>query len=100
MFAATSSVDDAEIYVGDVKFVGTDNVFRLGSVRVEAFSGMASELYELIKDGQVEEYRRVAHKLSRKGVHTADGRTGPLSLQPDGTAMALRILPLRQQRRS
>ncbi|GAA1227513.1 hypothetical protein ACFPWS_41365 [Streptomyces aureus] len=73
---------------------------QLGSVRVEAFLGMSSDLYELIKDGQVEEYRRIAHRLSRKVIHTADGRTGSLSLQPDGTVIAPRILPLRQQRRT
>ncbi|WP_232544331.1 hypothetical protein [Streptomyces buecherae] len=99
VFAATSSVDDAELHVGDTKFVGTDHVFRLGSVRVEAFSGVASELYELLKDGRVEEYRRATYERSKEGAYTTDERTGPLSLQPDGTAMALRILPLRQQRR-
>ncbi|WP_406428725.1 hypothetical protein [Streptomyces sp. NBC_00147] len=34
-----------------MKFVGTDHVFRLGSVRVEAFSGMTENLYKLIKEG-------------------------------------------------
>lgn len=101
VFAATSSVDDAGIYVDDVKFVGTDHVFRLGSVRVEAFSGMTEDLYRLIKEGQVEEYRRVAHELSPnwRSTQKTDGRTSPLSLQPDGTLLALRILPLRAQRR-
>ncbi|MER5439025.1 hypothetical protein [Streptomyces sp. NPDC002790] len=99
VFAATSSVDDAELYVGDTKFVGTDHVFRLGSVRVEAFSGIASELYKPLKEGRVEEYRRTAYERSQEGANTADEHTGPLSLQPDGTAIALRILPLRQQRR-
>ncbi|MFF2410784.1 hypothetical protein [Streptomyces sp. NPDC058092] len=50
-FAATSSVDDADIQVGGTKFVGTDHVFRMGSVRIEAFSGMTEPLYELIKKG-------------------------------------------------
>ncbi|WP_244164659.1 hypothetical protein [Streptomyces silaceus] len=102
IFAATSSVDDAEIYVGGVKFVGTDHVFRLGSVRVEAFSGMAENLYKLIKEGEVERYRRVAHKLSSTwgDIQKAVRRTSPFSLQPDGTVMALRILPIRGQRKS
>ncbi|MCX5339762.1 hypothetical protein [Streptomyces atratus] len=59
-FAATSSVDDADIQVGGTKFVGTDHVFRMGSVRIEAFSGMAEHLYELIKKGRAEEYRQAA----------------------------------------
>jgi hypothetical protein len=101
VFSATSSVDDAEIEVGDVKFVGTDHVFRVGSVRVEAFSGMAEDLYGLIKQGRVEEYRRVAHTL-----HTAQNETGkpsgwngPISFHADGTVMALSILPVRRRSR-
>lgn len=49
-FAATSSVDDADIEVDDTGFVGTDHVFRMGSARIEAFSGMAEDLYGLLKD--------------------------------------------------
>ncbi|MCS0634264.1 hypothetical protein NX801_00995 [Streptomyces sp. LP05-1] len=39
-FAATSSFHDADIEVGDTKFVGTDHVFRMETVRIEALSGM------------------------------------------------------------
>ncbi|MBT2528769.1 hypothetical protein J7E91_26020 [Streptomyces sp. ISL-99] len=43
-FAATSSVDDVDMQVG-----GTDHVFRMGFVRIEALSGIAEHLYELLK---------------------------------------------------
>lgn len=73
------------------------------NVRVEAFSGMAEELYDLIKQGHVEEYRRKAYRLrtawsSRK--LKADGCSGPVSFRPDGTVMALSTLPVRRRRLS
>ncbi|MFJ1549413.1 hypothetical protein [Streptomyces sp. NPDC088246] len=71
-FAATSSVDDADIEVGGTKFVGTDHVFRMGSVRIEAFSGMAEPLYELIKKGRMEEYRQAAFQR-RSTPHNTHG---------------------------
>ncbi|MEU9290251.1 hypothetical protein AB0D57_37835 [Streptomyces sp. NPDC048275] len=99
-FAATSSVDDADIEVGDTKFVGTDNVFRMGTARIEAFSGMDSELYELIKDGRVEEYRQAVYELrsKRRDSHEAGRWNDPISFQDDGTIMALSILPIRKRR--
>lgn len=99
-FSATSSVDDARIRVGDVKFVGTDHVFRMGTVRVEAFSGMAKELYKLVKQGHVEEYRRKAYQLRStwNGGLKASGWNGPVSFHADGTVMALSILPVRGRR--
>lgn len=62
-FSVTSSGDDARIRVGDAKFVGTDHVFCMGNVRIEAFSGVTKELYDLVKQGQVEEDRRQAYQL-------------------------------------
>lgn len=64
-FAATASVHDAHIMTGSTKFVGTDHVFRMETIRIEAFSGMAEDLYDLISNGRVEEYRHAAYKLRR-----------------------------------
>jgi hypothetical protein len=99
-FAATSSIDDADIEVGDTKYVGTDNVFRMGAARIEAFSGMDSGLYELIKDGSVEEYRQAAYELrsKRRDPLAAVKWNAPISFQGDGTVMALSILPIRKRR--
>jgi hypothetical protein len=99
-FAATSSVDDADIEVGDTKFVGTDHVFRMGTARIEAFSGMDSRLYELIKDGGVKEYRQAAYELRSKRHNSHETRkwNGPISFHNDGTVMALSILPIRRRR--
>jgi hypothetical protein len=99
-FAATSSIDDADIEVGDTKFLGTDNVFRMGAARIEEFSGTDSGLYKLIKDGSVEEYRQAAYELRSKRHHShAAGKwNDPISFQDDGTVMALSILPIRKRR--
>jgi hypothetical protein len=100
VFAATSSTDDAEIEVGDTTFVGTDHVFRMASVRVEAFSGMARGLHELLKEGRVEGYRQLAYELRTgwRGAAGADGSRGSVSFHSDGTVMALSILPVRKRR--
>lgn len=99
-FAATSSFHDADIEVGDTKFVGTDHVFRMETVRIEAFSGMVPELYELIRYGRVEEYRQSAYELrSKMNTTDATGKwNGPISFHGDGTVMALSILPIRRRR--
>ncbi|WP_328829056.1 hypothetical protein OHT77_15675 [Streptomyces sp. NBC_00252] len=99
-FAATSGYHDADIEVGDTKFVGTDHVFRMETVRIETFSGMIPELYELIRDGRVEEYRQAAYELRSK-MNTTDAAgkwNGPISFHGDGSVMALSILPIRRRR--
>ncbi|MFE4800664.1 hypothetical protein ACFRFL_38150 [Streptomyces sp. NPDC056708] len=98
-FAATSSVDDADIQVGGTKFVGTDHVFRMGSVRIEAFSGMTEHLYELIKKGRVEKYRQAAFqsRSTPQDPHGTGRWNGPISFHDDGTVMALSVLPIRRR---
>ncbi|KAB8163890.1 hypothetical protein FH609_018735 [Streptomyces sp. 3MP-14] len=93
-FAGASSVRDAEHQLGQHRYVGTDQVFRLGGRRVEAFSGMAKELYAPLARGEVEEYRRRAYELrdSWPRTTTVEG-WGPASFGTDGTVMALRLLP-------
>ncbi|WP_371551287.1 hypothetical protein OG266_38060 [Streptomyces sp. NBC_00554] len=99
-FAATSSVHDAHIMIGGTKFVGTDHVFRMETVRIEAFSGMAEDLYDLISNGRIEEYRHAAYKLRSdwNGTNAARHWNGPISVHEDGTVMALSVLPIRRRR--
>ncbi|MFD9794018.1 hypothetical protein ACFWXK_24065 [Streptomyces sp. NPDC059070] len=98
-FAATSSSHDAEITVGGRKLVGTDHVFRMETVRIEAFSGMDADLYGLISEGRVEEYRRAAYELRSALPSPEEARkwNGPISFHEDGTVMALSILPVRRR---
>jgi hypothetical protein len=100
-FAAASSSHDAEITVGGRRFVGTDHVFRMETVRIEAFSGMDASLYGLIEDGHVEAYRQAAYEL-RSALPDAEAPgkwNGPISFHDDGTVMALSILPVRRRNR-
>ncbi|WP_052869433.1 hypothetical protein [Streptomyces niger] len=93
-FAGSSSVHDASHRFGSTTFVGTDHVFRLGGVRVEAFSEMAEELYDLLADGEVEQYRRRTYALRNDWPsETTAPCWGPASFREDGTVMALRVLP-------
>lgn len=61
---------------------------------------MNSELYELIKDGRVEEYRQAVYELrpKRRDSHEAGKWNNPISFQDDGPDMALSILPIRKRR--
>lgn len=96
-FAGSSSVRDARHKIGPTVYVGTDQVFRLNRVRVEAFSGISEELYELLIKGQVEEYRNRVYEL-RDTYPTSTTATlwGPVSFGNDGTVMALRVLPMNE----
>ncbi|MFJ1751894.1 hypothetical protein [Kitasatospora sp. NPDC088134] len=92
-FAGSDSVHDAENRFGAVRYVGTDQVFRLGGLRVEAFSGMVDRLYELLKDHEVEEYRREAYRLRGKLPSGGDERWSAVSFGDDGSALGIRIVP-------
>ena len=100
-FAGSSSVRDARHKIGPTVYVGTDQVFRLNRIRVEAFSGIAEELYELLVKGQVEAYRNRACDLrDTYPTSTTAPLWGPVSFGDDGTVMALRILPKRDDEES
>ncbi|WP_063896481.1 hypothetical protein [Streptomyces prasinus] len=93
-FAGSSSVRDARHKIGPTVYVGTDQVFRLNRIRVEAFSGIAEELYDLLVKGQVEGYRNRAYELrDTYPTSTTSPLWGPVSFGDDGTVMALRVLP-------
>lgn len=92
-FAGTASVHDAEASFADERYVGTDQVFRVNGRRVEAFSGMATDLYDHLAAGRVEECRRQAYER-RKDWPTPDdvGHWGATSFRSDGTALAIRVV--------
>ncbi|WP_250403583.1 hypothetical protein [Streptomyces cellostaticus] len=93
-FAGSSGVRDARHRIGPTVYVGTDQVFRLNRIRVEAFSGMAEELYDLLVKGQVEAYRNRTYELrDTYPTSTTAPLWGPVSFGDDGTVTALRVLP-------
>ncbi|MGI5423809.1 hypothetical protein [Streptomyces sp. CA-179760] len=100
-FAGSSSVRDARHKIGATVYVGTDQVFRLNRIRVEAFSGIAEELYDLLVKGQVEAYRHRAYELrDTHPTSTTAPLWGPVSFGAEGTVMALRVLPKKDEEES
>ncbi|WLQ38599.1 hypothetical protein P8A22_00100 [Streptomyces laculatispora] len=92
-FAGTDSVHDAEASFADEKYVGTDQVFRINGRRVEAFSGIATDMYDLLAAGKVEEYRRQAYERRMDWPKPDDvDHWGAASFRPDGTALAIRVV--------
>ncbi|WP_211231228.1 hypothetical protein [Streptomyces purpureus] len=77
------------------RFPDPDHVFRLNGPRVEAFSGVDEELFQLLARGDVKEYRALVH--ASRHVHprlTFDKDWGgPVSVHADGSVLALRLLP-------
>lgn len=95
--AATESMQDAWHDLFGIRFHGTDHVFRLNGTRVEAFSGVAHDLLDLLVDGRVEQYR---HEIYKRRSNWPNGSWdsswgGPVSVHPDGTVLAMRLLPER-----
>jgi hypothetical protein len=92
--AAVGSVRDADHELLGNQFVGTDHVFRLNRTRVEAFSGVAEDLFAHLAKGQVEQYRTDAYArrtiLPRVGWDDTWG--GPVSMRQDGSVLAIRLL--------
>ncbi|MCX4964069.1 hypothetical protein OHA98_04385 [Streptomyces sp. NBC_00654] len=91
--AATGSVQDARHRFFGVEFVGTDHVFRLNRKRVEAFSGVAEDLFRHLEEGRVEKYRREVY--ARRSTWPRDVWAsrwdGPVSIHPDGSVLAMRL---------
>ncbi|MGW1176282.1 hypothetical protein ACWD4P_21520 [Kitasatospora sp. NPDC002543] len=95
--AAIGSVQDADHELLGIPFVGTDHVLRLNRTRVEAFSGVAEDLFEHLAERRLTRYRDEAH-ARRSSWPTAtwdDDWDGPVSIHPDGSVLALRVLPER-----
>ncbi|MFR9673331.1 hypothetical protein [Streptomyces sp. TR02-1] len=93
--AASGSVQDVSHELLGTTFAGTDHVFRLNGPRVEAFSGVEASLFGLLCERQVDEYRKRVHAARRTLPQlTWDKKWGgPVSLHPDGSVLAIRLLP-------
>lgn len=92
--AATGSVQDAEHTLLGIPFAGTDHIFRLNRTRVEAFSGVTTALFDLLAKGEVERYRRQVYEGRFAWPTDSWDRSwgGPVSVFPDGTVLAMRLL--------
>ncbi|MEV6946950.1 hypothetical protein AB0N07_34315 [Streptomyces sp. NPDC051172] len=92
--AATDSVQDARHQFLGIDFVGTDHVFRLNRRRVEAFSGVAEDLFRHLEAGRVERYRHEVYARRSTWPHATwdPGWNGPISVHADGSVLAMRSL--------
>ncbi|GAA2826825.1 hypothetical protein GCM10010441_59110 [Kitasatospora paracochleata] len=92
--AGTGIVQDVAYSVHGVPCVGTDHVFRLNGTRVEAFSGVAQDLFDDLAAGRVEDYRHKAHALRTTWPEEQWDTewNGPVSVNPDGSVLAIRVL--------
>ncbi|GHH83298.1 hypothetical protein GCM10018781_70090 [Kitasatospora indigofera] len=63
--------------------------------RVEAFSGVAEDHFEHLVEGRLTHCRDEAHaRRSSWPTSTWDDKwDGPVSIHPDGSVLALRVLP-------
>lgn len=100
--ATTGSVQDADNVLLGIPFVGTDHVFRLNGERVEAFSGVANALFDHLVRGRVEQYRReiYSHRHDWPYASWDSSWDGPVSVHPDGTVLAMRRLPQRDNQQT
>ncbi|MFJ5636460.1 hypothetical protein ACIQF5_27970 [Streptomyces goshikiensis] len=93
--AASTSVQDISHELLGNTYAGTDHVFRLNGPRVEAFSGVDTNLFALLAKGQVEEYRAITHatRHTRPQLTWDERWGGPVSVHADGSVLAIRLLP-------
>ncbi|WP_448317039.1 hypothetical protein [Streptomyces sp. CO7] len=97
--AAAGSIQDiSHKLLGDT-YAGTDHVFRLNGPRVEAFSGVRAELFDLLSGGSVEKYRLRVHATRHTAPQLAWDKKwgGPVSIHADGSVLAVRLLPGQEQ---
>lgn len=95
--AATGSVQDVDWEFLGTKFVGTEHIFRSNRDRVEVFSGVAESFFNLVGQGEVEQYRREVYARRSEWpdrVWWDEKWGGPVSLRRDGSVLAIRPLAL------
>lgn len=93
--AGTGVVRDIDHTIHGIKFVGTDHVFRLNGCRVEAFSGFSEDLFEHLAARRIHEYREALPTWNAKRPKGPEAPEwdGPISIHPDGSVLAIRLLP-------
>lgn len=105
--AASGSVQDANYSLLSEEFEGTDHVFRLNGERVQAFSGVAKDILDVLvtreKDGRhadVAAYRQRVHawRTRSHGTFWDERWGGIVSISRDGSVLAMRqIAPFRNE---
>ncbi|MFK8905441.1 hypothetical protein [Streptomyces sp. YS-3] len=100
--AASGSVQDARYTLLGETYEGTDHVFRLNGERVQAFSGVAKDILNVLvtrsedkRQADVTAYRQRVHnwKSKRHGTFWDHKWGGVVSISQDGTVLAMRQIP-------
>lgn len=93
--AASMSIQDAAHTLFSNEYVGTGHVFHLNGPRVEAFSGVDEEIFQLLIRGDVEEYRTLVHasRHVRPRLTFDKDWGGPVPVHADDSVFSLRLLP-------
>jgi hypothetical protein len=90
----TDALFDTGIMLGDLPFVGTDHVFRFGSQRMEAFSGMLVGLHQFLAEKDLHGYQaalpEVLDEWSRRRRDADEDWGGVINMDTDGAVLGLR----------
>jgi hypothetical protein len=100
---AAGSVQDSGHEIQGARFTGTDHVFRLNEARVEAFSGVRTDLFRLLAEGKRPNVEALRSNVYQRGnAWPYNGWDpewgGPVSIDEDGTVLALRVVEVKKAR--
>ncbi|WP_406136146.1 hypothetical protein [Streptomyces sp. NBC_01089] len=98
---ASGSVQDSGYQLLGTHFTGTDHIFRLNEARVEAFSGIRTDLFRLLAKGRRPDVESLRSRIYDQGAGwPATGWDpewgGPVSIDEDGTVLALRVVEVKR----
>ncbi|WP_027928889.1 hypothetical protein [Amycolatopsis thermoflava] len=92
----TSDDFDTEITLGDLRLVGTDQVFRFDKQRVEVFSGTTFGLYRLLREQDLSGYEQALPEMvgmwRERERQARDEWKGVIFMDEDGAVMGLRVM--------
>ncbi|TVT23911.1 hypothetical protein LWP59_05535 [Amycolatopsis acidiphila] len=90
----TDAVFDTGITLGGLSFVGTDHVFRFGSQRMEAFSGVLVGLHRLLAEQDLQGYQQALPQVlsawSQRRGDAEEDWGGVIAMDNDGAVLGLR----------
>jgi hypothetical protein len=85
---------DTGITLADLRLVGTDHVFRFHGERVEVFSALPEQLYETLRDQDLENWETARITALRRWRsqrrHIRDGWSGLIVMDDDGAVLGIR----------
>jgi hypothetical protein len=97
----TDALFDTGITLGGLSFMGTDHVFRFGSQRMEAFSGLLEGLHRLLAEKDLQGYQaalpQVMAAWSQRRRDAERDWGGVVAMDADGAVLGLRPIGVGRQ---